>query len=172
MTPPPERIADLNRVHFELDEFFFRHQAALLEGDYGKAKECLKVFEEALHTHIKEEEDILLPLYKERVEPPPRGGDPEIFTGEHQKINEWLHRLKLRLHRLVPSVPDLKAVLALLDDEAHFKKFMEHHILREDHLFYPQVEKVLAEKEKAGLLRLMTFSFEEAPFQERNRTTP
>jgi iron-sulfur cluster repair protein YtfE (RIC family) len=152
----PKSLLDLNKIHQELDALFFRHQVAILKADWPQAGLPLKIYEEALMSHLKEEEDILLPLYRERVTPI-RGGDPEIFIQEHQKVDEWLKRIRLRISRLVP-LPPPKDVIALLDDEAHFKKFMEHHSLREDRILYPELERVTSESEKFSLCRLLTFS--------------
>lgn len=160
---PPHCLLEVNQIHRELEDLFTRHQMALLRADYGAARNLLEAYEEGLFTHMKEEEEILVPLYQSRTAHL-RGGDAEIFTLEHKKIVEWLNRLKMRLHRIVPSVPDLKAVIALLDDESQFKKFIEHHSLREDRIFYPEIEKVVDEKEKTHLLRLLTFNLgEKAP---------
>ncbi len=158
--PPHESLLELNQIHRELEEIFCRHQVAVLKTDFACARTLLKTYEEGLSDHMKEEEEILLPLYQERAAHL-RGGDAEIFTTEHKKIGEWLNRLKMRLHRIVPSVPDFKAVIALLDDESHFKKFIEHHSLREDRIFYPEIERVVKESEKEHLLRLLTFELGE-----------
>lgn len=170
--PPPRCLSDLNHIHHELEEMFFRHQVAVLEADGPAARTLLNAYETALMGHLKEEEEILLPLYRERATSI-RGGDPELFIQEHQKVDEWLNRLKLRLSRLDP-VADLKNVIALLDDEAHYKKFMEHHSLREDRIFYPELERITSETEKAALFRLLTFSagsFELENPTERKQTS-
>jgi iron-sulfur cluster repair protein YtfE (RIC family) len=157
-----ESLTELNHVHEELDGLFFQHQTAILKHDYDRAKTLLSSYEEALYAHMKEEDEILLPIYQERAGKL-RGGDAETIVGEHKKIAEWLNRVKLRLHRLVPSVVDHRSLIALLDDEAHYKKFMEHHTLREDRIFYPEIERVVTPSEKAGLLRLLTFSLDLLP---------
>jgi iron-sulfur cluster repair protein YtfE (RIC family) len=163
MTEPQSKtLLDLNHIHHQLDELFLQHQVALLKGDYVQAKNILKTFEEALFNHIKEEEEILLPLYRQRTAQI-RGDDAEIFSAEHKKITEWMNRLKLRASRLSRSDSNWKEIIALLDDEAQFKKYMEHHTVREDRIFYPEVDRVVDEKEKAHLMRLLTFSIEENP---------
>src|SRR5579859_714086 len=93
-------FVQLNRIHRQLGDVFFQHQRALLENDLSKARALWKIYETALSAHLNEENKILFPLYRDRVVPPPRGGAPDNFTGEHQKIREWMGRLKLRLSRL------------------------------------------------------------------------
>ena len=64
-------------------------------------------------------------------------------------------------------------MIALFDDEAHFKKYVEHHTLREDRVLYPEVERTVTEKEKAAIMRLMTFalpsSMEEKPGRKKEQ---
>ena len=155
-----QSFTELRQIHQEIEDVFFRHQEALLKGDYPIAKELLKGYEEFLLHHMKEEEEILLPLYRQRAGQM-RGGDAEVFVLEHKKIVEWLGRLKMRLSRLWPVPVDKKEVIALLDDEAQFKKFMEHHSLREDRIFYPELDRIVTEAERTHLLRLLTFSLED-----------
>lgn len=151
------KLSGLNQVHQELDELFLQHQIAVLHCDCAKAKDLLASYERGLSLHMKEENEILLPLYRDRAVNI-RGGDTAIFSGEHEKIVEWLGRLKLRLTRIAAIDPLPKAVLGLLDDEAHFKKFVEHHTLRENRILYPELDRVTTPSEKAGLVRLLTFS--------------
>lgn len=155
-----QTLADLNQVHRQLEDVFFQHQAAILRNDFALAAELLGKFEKSLFYHMREEDEILMPLYREKASTI-RGGDPDIFAGEHKKITEWLFRLKLRLQRLAFPAQDLKALIALLDDEAQFKKYMEHHTLREDRVFYPELDRLVGDKDRGSLMRLLTFSLEE-----------
>jgi len=157
LTTKNRSLSDLNQVHQELDDLFFRHQVAVLQCDGPKARDLLAAFERGSAVHMREENEILLPLYRERAASI-RGGDTAVFLGEHDKMAEWLGRLKLRLARFPPAGPLPKDVLELLDDEAHFKKFLEHHTLREDRILYPELERVTTSSEKTGLMRLLTFS--------------
>ncbi len=153
-------ITELNQFHKELDQLFFEHQAALLKGDFPQSLSMLKRFEKALFQHMKEEDEILLPLYRQRAAQI-RGGDVEIFSFEHTKITEWFYRLNLRASRLSRSDTNWKEIISLFDDEAQFKRYMEHHSVREDRIFYPEVERVVDEKEKEQLVRLLTFTMED-----------
>ena len=155
-----QSLLEMKQMHHEIEDVFYCHQEALLKADYPAAKNLLRKYEEILLHHMREEEDILLPLYRQRAGQM-RGGDAEVFVLEHKKIVEWLGRLKLRLGRLGPLSIDTRDVIALLDDEAQFKKFMEHHSLREDRIFYPELDRIVTEKEKSQLLRLLTFSLED-----------
>ncbi len=163
-------FVQLNRIHRQLGEIFLLHQKALLEDDLPKARNLWKLYEAALSAHLDEEDKILFPLYRDRVIPPPRGGAPDNFTGEHQKIREWIGRLKLRLSRLGMTKTQTRDRLALLDDEAFFKKFLQHHALREDRIFYPSLDRVVNEREKSALVRLLSFKLEDQEPPEEKKT--
>lgn len=158
-------LLDLNKLHQELDQLFFEHQVALLKGDFPHSRAVLKSFEKALLMHIREEDEILMPLYRQRSEQI-RGGDADIFSGEHVKITEWINRINLRVSRLNRSDANWKEIISLIDDEAQFKKYMEHHSVREDRIFYPEVDRVVEEKEKESLMRLLTFTLAEFKDEE------
>ncbi|HVZ79711.1 MAG TPA: hemerythrin domain-containing protein [bacterium] len=150
-------LLDLNQVHREFEALFFQHQSALLERNPQEAQRLILEYERVLLLHTQEEEEILLPVYREKGDLL-RGGDPDLFLAEHKKLREWLSRLKIRVHRLCNFDPGTKALLALLDDEAYFKKYMEHHTLREDRILYPELERVVPEGQKPHLLRLLSVS--------------
>ncbi len=63
-----------------------------------------------------------------------------------------------------------KEIISLIDDEAQFKKYMEHHSVREDRIFYPEVDRVVEGKEKEQVLRLLTFTLEE--FKDNEEVLP
>jgi iron-sulfur cluster repair protein YtfE (RIC family) len=157
---PVKSLLDLNKLHHELDQLFFEHQVALLKGDFSRSRAMLKPFEKALLQHMKEEDEILLPLYRQRADQI-QGGDAEIFLGEHVKITEWINRINLRASRLNRSDANWKEIISLFDDEAQFKKYVEHHSIREDRIFYPEVDRVVEGKEKEQVMRLLTFTLEE-----------
>ncbi len=148
-------LRGLNHFHRDLEELFQRYRSAVLDKDLKTARTFWKIYEQALLGHIREEDEILLPIYRQRAAPQ-RGGSPDLFVGEHQKIIEWVGRLKLRLSRLSSASP-AKDILALLDDQAFFKKLLEHHTQRENHIFYPELDRLVSSEEKTALLRLLSF---------------
>ena len=123
-----------------------------------EAYSLFRLFEEGLLAHKCEEEDILFPLFRKRARG--RGiADLDILTEEHQNAVEWLTCLKTGLYRLT-SLADPMEVVALLDNEARFKLFMNHHMIREERSFYPALEKLTSEEERSFLCRLLTFSLD------------
>jgi hemerythrin-like domain-containing protein len=141
----------LLKIHDHLNELFLSHQEALLSLELSLAAERLRLFEEELRSHMRMEEEILLPVYQRagRIQ----GGPVEFFTGEHKRMLEAIDRIKDHLSRLTPDQPDLKReIIKLFDLEAFFKGLVEHHDSREENILYPTLDKVTSQQERKELL--------------------
>jgi len=138
-------------IHKALKELFLQHQEALLDGDLTRAGKRLDEFEGRLLHHIREEEELLLPVYERAGAIP--GGPPALFTGEHKRMQELLAGFKQVLSSLEQS-PDgrKRGILWLLDRQATFKNLMEHHDLREANILYPALDRVTSEAERREIL--------------------
>jgi hypothetical protein len=147
-------IVALLEIHTVLRELFAQHQEALLDLDLPHALERLEEFERRLQPHIWEEETVLLPIYARAGAIP--GGPPLLFTGEHQRMREFLAGFKQALSSLAthPAGELKRGILWLLDRQASFKGLMEHHNLRESSLFYPALDRVTTEAERRKILTL------------------
>lgn len=118
--------------------------------DLPLAESRLREFEASLLAHIRSEEE-LLPVYARagRI----AGGSPEMFTGEHKRMLEFIARFYRRLEKMATSPADMKRrVIGLLDEEAMFKLLAEHHDSREQTILYPALDNVTTEEEKRNLL--------------------
>lgn len=138
-------------LHRALDERFFEHQRALLHFDFRVALERLRRYESALLAHMRDEEELLLPLYRERVTPE-RGGAADFFLLEHRKMRRHLAHFAEQLPRLQGLPDPTRAVLKLLDQETTYKHLVEHHDTREEKFLYPALERHTSDEEKADLL--------------------
>lgn len=92
----PNSFLILLETHRNILEMFLSHQEALLRRDFPLASERLRQYERAIRRHIREEEALLLPVYARAGKV--LGGDVQLFLGEHQRIVEFIVRLK----KLVP----------------------------------------------------------------------
>jgi hemerythrin-like domain-containing protein len=138
-------------IHKTLKEVFLQHQEALLDGDLGRAMERLSEFERRLLPHIRDEEDLLLPVYERAGGIP--GGQPILFTGEHKRMRELLAGFQGALSALEQNPEGRKrGVLRLLDRQATFKSLMEHHDLREANILYPALDRVTSDAERREIL--------------------
>jgi hemerythrin-like domain-containing protein len=144
-------FADVLGLHRELDELFFRHQRALLDFNFRGALERLSAYEAALLEHMRHEEELLLPLYAERVTPG-RGGGADFFLLEHAKMRRHLAHFREQLPQLAELPEPSRALLKLLDQETTYKHLVEHHDLREERHLYPALDGVTTEAEREDLL--------------------
>jgi hemerythrin-like domain-containing protein len=141
---------DLLELHKQLDNLFLEHQRALLRLDMNRAVARLETYEADLLAHIRDEEALMLPLYRERVEAPV-GGAVEIFLGEHDKLRQFLALFKEELVKL-EAVEDLeRGVLFLLDSQHLFKRLLVHHDNRERKMLYPLLDEVTTAEEREAL---------------------
>ena len=145
-------FADVLALHGELGEMFFRHQRALLDFNFRAALERLCEYEAALLEHMRDEEELLLPLYAERVTEPGRGGAAEFFPLEHAKMRRLLAHFREQLPHIVGMAEPSRALLKLLDQETTYKHLVEHHDTREERHLYPALERVTTEAERGELL--------------------
>ena len=61
-----------------------------MHGDVDQAIGKLKEFTQYVKSHMKAEDDYLLPLYEKYISPKPIGGAVEFFMHEHHKITRFV----------------------------------------------------------------------------------
>lgn len=154
-------------IHRRLDALFAQHQRALLRLDPKLALTRLELYERELLAHMRDEEELLLSVYAERVNPP-FGGSVEIFLNEHRKMREYLALFKEALAELRDSEDLEGAVIWLLDSQTTFKRLHVHHDTRERKMLYPLLDEVTTAEERklyfANLsARPNTFIHEDTP---------
>ena len=141
---------DLLRLHRELDDLFAEHQRALLRLELDRAEALLSQYQAQLFAHIKDEEELMLPIYRERVSVPV-GGAPEIFQGEHEKLRQLLGLFKEEIEK-IRKMDDVElGVLFLIDSQHLFKRLLVHHDTREKKMLYPLLDSVTTEAERGEL---------------------
>lgn len=142
---------DMERVHTELEEQFARHQDALVERDLERARSVLSEYADALRDHMRDEEEQLMPVYSDRVGEVP-GGSPQMILDEHRKLLELLGEITQRLDALNPDSLSSREIVAVIDLEHRYKGLVEHHHLREHNIFYPKLDGVTSDEERASML--------------------
>ncbi len=143
-------FSDLLELHRRLDELFLAHQRALLRLDLDRASTLLAEYETELLAHIRDEEDLMIAVYRERVTAPV-GGAAEIFIGEHEKLRQFLILFKEELAKLETAEDLERGVLFLLDSQHLFKRLLVHHDTREGKMLYPLLDQVTTEQERQSL---------------------
>ncbi len=147
----PSSFLSFLETHRRIMEIFFTHQEALLRCDFPLALQRLRQYERAIKRHIREEEDFLMPLYGRAGKVP--GGARELFTGEHQRIIEFIERLKKMLpRRRGTGKKAARRAMEILYQEAMFRWLMEHHDERERQILYPVLDRITTTEERAKVL--------------------
>ncbi len=145
-------FSDLLALHRQLDERFFEHQRALMRLDLNRAAMALNTFEAELLAHIRDEEELMIPLYRERATAPV-GGAAEIFLGEHDKLRQYLVLFREELAKLAAADDLERGVLFLVDSQHIFKRLLVHHDTRERKFLYPLLDQMTTEGEKLALFQ-------------------
>ncbi len=145
-----DSFLSLLEVHQGLLEALLRHQEALLDVDLIRAAAELDRFEEGLRRHIRDEEELLLPIVRRGDIPP--GGSIELYVTEHRRMLEMIGRFRAALRAIEPRPGFKRQVLALLEDEAALKSLMHHHDLRERSFLYPALDRLATSAERRDLI--------------------
>ena len=150
-------FSDLLVLHQQLDELFVEHQRSLLRLDLEAACDALQAYEAELLVHMRDEEELMIPLYRERAEAPV-GGAAEIFLGEHDKLRQYLVLFREALTKLQGAEDLERGVLFLLDSQHLFKRLLVHHDNREKKMLYPLLDQVTTEQERKSLFALLAWA--------------
>jgi len=149
-------FSDLLEIHQWLDELFLEHQRSLLRLDLVAANAALEAYTLELFTHMRDEEDLMIPLYRERAETPV-GGTAEIFLGEHDKLRQYLVLFREELVKLAAASDLERGVLFLLDSQHLYKRLLVHHDNRERKMLYPLLDQVTTERERETMFATLKF---------------
>lgn len=137
---------------------FFAQQRALLYFDFDAALSLLERYETGLLAHMRDEEEVLLPIYIQRAHVV-KGGNPQLFLDEHEKMRGWVAFFKEQIARLAWEPHPESDLILLLDRQAFYKRLSSHHDKRETEILYPELDRVTSEMEKLELLNRVTCAF-------------
>lgn len=156
---PVPSFNDLLDLHQRLDDLFLEHQRALLRLDLDGAATALGAYAAELLAHIRDEEALMLPLYKERADIPV-GGTVEIFRGEHEKLKRFLVLFAEEIEK-IRNLDDVeRGVLFLIDSQHLFKRLLVHHDTRERQTLYPLLDEVTTPAERETLFGQLELSLQ------------
>ncbi len=146
------------RTHRLLVESFLNHQEALLRCDFVSARKRLRTFEQEIKRHIRDEETFLIPLYSRAGKIV--GGDPQLFLGEHQRIIEFIARLRKLLPRKKQrGKKAARTAVEIFYQEAMFRWLLDHHDERERQILYPTLDRISTEAERTAILKKCALAF-------------
>lgn len=152
------KLSELLDLHKDFEDLFLVHQKKLLHFKFDEALEILNQYEAALLTHIKDENENLIPIYAERGNIA-KGGAVQMFYDDHEKLANHVALFKEEIANL-PNVEDIEErLLWILEREAFFKKLCDHHDIRETNFLYPELDRITSDEEKIELLGKVTDKF-------------
>jgi hemerythrin-like domain-containing protein len=143
-------FSDLLELHRQLDEMFLEHQRALMKLDLDRAASLLEEYEADLLAHIRDEEELMIPLYQQRAVAP-IGAAVEIFLGEHEKLRQFMVLFKEEIVKIRKMDDIERGALFLIDSQHLFKRLLVHHDTREKKMLYPLLDEVTSESERQAL---------------------
>ena len=146
-------------LHQAMDALFWSHRVSLLEGNIDSALQYLRKFAMNLGNHIDLEEQLVLPIYESTPMPEgfPRGGAPDIFHRDHEKLLREVSMLERKTDELRSYEGEELSLarIELLDLEKKFVDLLSHHDHRERAYLYPRMSQILSPLEQAELLERM-----------------
>lgn len=140
----------LLREHKAVTNLFRRHQETLLARDWARAARLLACYQKRLATHIRLEDELLLP-YANTAGDRKLRWDAHVYMVEHRKLLELTCELdnKLATARRRGITPAM--LIDLLDEEMTLKHVFEHHHEREEKGLFEELPMYLPVEAKARL---------------------
>lgn len=139
---------ELDRVHEAIMEELQLHQDGIVTSDLAAARRHLDRLVVLLKAHIRAENEVLLPIFAERV-PPQLGCTPELLFSEHRKLERLLRKAQERMlvFERAGQISPRERVLAI-EEERMFKEVLDHHDRRERAIFFPKLDEVIQGDER------------------------
>lgn len=122
--------------HQHCDDLFNNAATFIAQRNWEEAARHFNLFHDALKQHIRMEEKVLFPAFSQAM---PGGGGPiAMLHVEHQQIRGIADRMSDALTRF-------DAMGFVLHAET-YSLLMQQHILKEEDMLYPLLDKILASK--------------------------
>jgi hemerythrin-like domain-containing protein len=117
--------------------------AARTAGDYAAARESLGAFVTGLRRHIRFEEELLFPVFEQRLGFPPQAGPTAVMRYEHRQIETLLAQLTNEI-----GVADSGAE----GTRARLHAVLGEHNVKEERILYPHTDQALGADEADALV--------------------
>jgi hemerythrin-like domain-containing protein len=146
--PSTPSFVELDRVHEAIMEELQLHQDAVVQSDLPTARRHLDRLTLMLKAHIRAEDEVLLPIYAERV-PPQIGCTPELLFDEHRKLERLLKKTQERMlvFEAAGEIRPRERVY-MIEEERMLKEVLDHHDRRERAVFFPKLDECIQGEER------------------------
>lgn len=141
-------FVELERVHEAIMEELQLHQDAVVVSDLPAARRHLDRLVLMLKAHIRAEDEVLLPIFAERVEPQV-GCTPELLFNEHRKLERLLKKTQERMlvFEAAGEIRPRERVY-MIEEERMLKEVLDHHDRRERAAFFPNLDQCIQGEER------------------------
>lgn len=137
-------IRDTNgEIHDAIDDHLARHMMALCALDFAEAARTWELLKAEFNAHGDAEDEHVVPFYESLGEFPP-GGQPMMFTAEHNGIRRLMLKIEIQQEELRQQRDVRRKIVDSLDRYLMLRHLLEHHSLREQNILYPQLIKTVA----------------------------
>lgn len=130
--------------HDRLDELFKTFQQ-LKRSDFPRAREAFKAFKVGLQRHIVWEEDLLFPLWEEKIGMS-EGGPTFVMRNEHRRIGQLLEAIHDKVVEQNPGSDEEEQLLLSL---------LGSHNMKEERVLYPSIDQVTTAEERDAVFENM-----------------
>jgi hypothetical protein len=147
-----QSIPDLNYFHDYMNKMFIAHQILIMRGKTEHAVDLLEKFRILQIQHIKDEEELLIPLYQKLIIRFPQGGAVEFYLHEHRQIEKFIDRLLVYLQSWTGKSSIDKNMVEQFDRCLRFKNLIDHHDARERIFLYRLLDQRLTALQQRDIL--------------------
>lgn len=130
--------------HDRLDGLFKKFQATKRE-DFPQAKNYFREFKTGLQRHIVWEEEILFPIFEEKMQTKEMG-PTAVMRKEHRQIHEALEAIHQKVRQ---QDPDSDVA------EDQLLEILKRHNEKEEKILYPAIDKLVNEAERTAVFKKM-----------------
>lgn len=129
----------LTHVHRECDEFFVGAENAVVKNNWDEALRLFRQFRAAMEQHLRNEEQVLFPIFEQRSGFSQQGGismgPTHIMRMEHVPMRELLQAMETSLAQ--------RNRQQYLGQSETLLTLMQQHNVKEENVLYPMTDRVL-----------------------------
>lgn len=159
-----------DRVHALIEALYIEALEAVLAHRVEQARQGFAQFEAAVHAHLREEHEHLLPRLSALGEPAAHALQPDdADLGALERRLGDTRRILARLDADSPRLAD--EIIDALEMLWRLRQSLEHHRMRERRMLYPRLSALLPASERPTTIRRLTAVCQGAATRGMGRAT-
>lgn len=120
--------------HRRCDDIFAKAEEAIGKGDWETGEPLAKEFLDAMEHHFSTEEEVLFPMFEERMGPM---GPTQVMRMEHGQMRE--------LFKEMAASVEARDTNAYMGQSETLLMLMQQHNAKEEQILYPMTDQALAD---------------------------